>query len=725
MNLKKQSSIACSTFLFAIIFAVIIRVSHEESIPRPAPEKGKNVCAFERTRSQLVLRRNATTEKKVKVVDCGIFSFPKLQCKEESTETKIYWYPVRKIIHYNIYDCCPGWIGYEPKVGCKERVPCGVAIPQKVPLHCHESRGKDIEKHRGLYKLGHVKNLPFPMSDINAYLLINLTLSDPFTKTWMKLYGYMLKKNLLLIQNFNKTNEEEFTKISDYEQVYHFFLKQQQSEEMVRPFFRFPSQEELFKSVVNNVTWRQDRVFTEQRLAGLNPMSLMKVTAGQDPIGVKWSDLEKRLNPNYDWDAALSRSLETNTLIQDTIADGSLFVVQYPAFDNLSTVPDITESRPTRKMWPAMSPIALFVSRPGGEGRPAQLQPVAIQVDSTSGSPVYSPEDGDLWALAKAGFQVTDFAYVEMVEHLLKTHLMMEPFCVCILRYLSTLHPLHQLLKYHCRGLLPTNKVGFPKLVDDQAYMHQLFAIGNTGSVTLLVRAFQTLTWADTDFRAKNKARGIDDRKKLPYFPYRDDGELIYKAMEDLVKDYVNFYYHADSDVLKDHEVQGLANEMSSEGVGKDGGKGKLRGFPAQIATKALLVDIVTRLIWTSTAQHTAVNYPISDYGAFTPNMPTKMYDDERVPDDKFNALRLPNSYVSAVQAGVAMSLGSLRIDRLFDYGGKLPEQGGRVIVQKHYNRLHSSVKPLLDKRNKERFREGYLTYPYLSPAWIPNSICT
>ena len=56
-----------------------------------------------------------------------------------------------------------------------------------------------------------------------------------------------------------------------------------------------------------------------------------------------------------------------------------------------------------------------------------------------------------------------------------------------------------------CRGLLPTNKVGFPKLVDDKAYMHQLFAIGNVGAVTLLARAYQTLTWADTDFRAKNK----------------------------------------------------------------------------------------------------------------------------------------------------------------------------------------------------------------------------
>ena len=36
-------------------------------------------------------------------------------------ETKIYWYPVRKLVHYNIYDCCPGWIQYKPQVGCKER----------------------------------------------------------------------------------------------------------------------------------------------------------------------------------------------------------------------------------------------------------------------------------------------------------------------------------------------------------------------------------------------------------------------------------------------------------------------------------------------------------------------------------------------------------------------------------------------------------------------------
>lgn len=67
--------------------------------------------------------------------------------------------------------------------------------------------------------------------------------------------------------------------------------------------------------------------------------------------------------------------------------------------------------------------------------------------------------------------------------------------------------------------------MGFPKLVDDQAYMHQLFAIGNTGSVTLLVRAFQTLTWADTDFRAKNK---VWRNFKLHFWPTSFPGASLF-----------------------------------------------------------------------------------------------------------------------------------------------------------------------------------------------------
>lgn len=34
--------------------------------------------------------------------------------------------------------------------------------------------------------------------------------------------------------------------------------------------------------------------------------------------------------------------------------------------------------------------------------------------------------------------------------------------------------------------------------------------------------------------------RGLDDRKLLPYFPFRDDGIRILKVIEAMVEDYVN-----------------------------------------------------------------------------------------------------------------------------------------------------------------------------------------
>ena len=36
-------------------------------------------------------------------------------------------------------------------------------------------------------------------------------------------------------------------------------------------------------------------------------------------------------------------------------------------------------------------------------------------------------------------------------------------------------------------------------------------------------------------------------------------------------------FYTADEDVLQDHEIQGFANEMSAQGLGSNGGKGKVR----------------------------------------------------------------------------------------------------------------------------------------------------
>ena len=67
-------------------------------------------------------------------------------------------------------------------------------------------------------------------------------------------------------------------------------------------------------------------------------------------------------------------------------------------------------------------------------------------------------------------------------------------------RQLSSKHPLNELLKYHCRGLLATNTIGSPTLVTAGGYMDQLTAMGHKGTLILLDRGYKTLTWKDADF---------------------------------------------------------------------------------------------------------------------------------------------------------------------------------------------------------------------------------
>lgn len=67
------------------------------------------------------------------------------------------------------------------------------------------------------------------------------------------------------------------------------------------------------------------------------------------------------------------------------------------------------------------------------------------------------------------------------------------------------------------------------------------------------------------------------------------------------------------------------------------------------LQTKKDVIDVVSRLIWLLSVKHSAVNYPVSDYGAFTPVLPTKIYNDSRVPPGTFSVLNLPNVNIALV----------------------------------------------------------------------------
>ena len=112
--------------------------------------------------------------------------------------------------------------------------------------------------------------------------------------------------------------------------------------------------------------------------------------------------------------------------------------------------------------------------------------------------------------MAKAAFQLADYAYLEMVEHVMKAHFLFESICVTLRRSLSHYHPLMQIMNHHCIGLHVTNSVGVPKLLgDNPGTMRTLFSMGDIGSIELVNRAYAKLSWDDYDFdqdmRVKNE----------------------------------------------------------------------------------------------------------------------------------------------------------------------------------------------------------------------------
>ena len=87
----------------------------------------------------------------------------------------------------------------------------------------------------------------------------------------------------------------------------------------------------------------------------------------------------------------------------------------------------------------------------------------------------------------------------------LKIHYLMEPFCVILKRTFSSQHPLHQILKFHCREITVPNTFGTPKLVDEAQFMDLLFAHGNTGTARLLKDSHKVATWEVTNLKEEVK----------------------------------------------------------------------------------------------------------------------------------------------------------------------------------------------------------------------------
>lgn len=77
------------------------------------------------------------------------------------------------------------------------------------------------------------------------------------------------------------------------------------------------------------------------------------------------------------------------------------------------------------------------------------------------------------------------------------------------------------------------------------------------------------------------------------------------------------------------------------------------------------------------------------------------------------------------MQFQVAVNVGTLHYDTLFDYYSQLSDPNASKLVEKHYNFNKKDISRKLKRRSRMRYNNERLTYPYLQYLWLPNGVST
>lgn len=439
--------------------------------------------------------------------------------------------------------------------------------------------------------------------------------------------------------------------------------------------------------------WREDRFFAWQRLTGGNPTVIERM----DAIPSKFPLTE----------AHYQRALCGQDTLAAALAEGRLFVTDFEILDKTPT----GETTGFKKyLW---APIAAFAQAPWGE-----FVPVAIQCEQTPGpdNPIYTPQDGLRWEMAKTVLQVADVNWKGTTVHLGYCHLVMEAVILTSHRELAPNHPLMLLLHPHFQMTLTVNRTARTGLINPGGYMDLLQSGTLEGSLGILKRGMAKLSlrkygpWGDL------KERGVDDTEALPVYPYRDDALPTARALRKWVDGYLRLYYHSNQDVLDDKELSAWQEMLGSDDGGRLVDVPELRNFEA-------LVDFVTHILFRCTSYHSAINYSGWEHAGYAPNMPTAAFGPG------------PSPHKEPTEADLLNMMPPLNVARgAFTLMYQLYETRHNQIG--HYPRGHfedSRVKPLLKALQKDleevedeikaRNKARYLPYERLLPSLVPLSI--
>ena len=454
-------------------------------------------------------------------------------------------------------------------------------------------------------------------------------------------------------------------------------------------FFNTLEIPEISKELTN------DAFFANLRVAGYNPLMLARMSSVPGNLAITEEKL--RLAPGFE-----------NDSLHIAMGQGRLYLADYKELALLEP-----GQNPAPKN--VYQPIALFGVPAGGK----DLAPIAIQVSQhvNSGN-LFGPRDGQGWEKAKTCVQSSDSTYHELVSHLGRTHLLIEPFVVATHRQLDEDHPIHKLLIPHFEGTIFINGLAVDFLVNPGGSVDKLLQGTLESDLKLTAAGLLSVSFNESWLPTWMKNRGLDDDTMLPNYPYRDDGILVWQAIGEWCKGYVNTVYKSDVEMRNDERLMAWAAEVAAD----DGGRVKDFGEQGELRTREYLAGALTMIIFTSSAAHAAVNFPQLGIMSYTPGVPLAGYKpppNAEAPNAYDRIDMLPDLDMAKLQLVVLYLLGGVYYTRLGRYAEdhftdpQIKQQ--LAVFQENLKQVTTTIERRNEKRN--------YPYTYLLPDNIPQSI--
>ncbi|KAK2892452.1 hypothetical protein Q8A67_012440 [Cirrhinus molitorella] len=465
----------------------------------------------------------------------------------------------------------------------------------------------------------------------------------------------------------------------------------------------------IFVKIKNTVSeyvmqnWNKDNFFGYQFLNGCNPVMISKCMNLPDKFAVTQE--------------MVKGSLDRGLTLQEELKAGNIYIADYGILEGVQA----NDTDPNTKQYLA-APFCLLYKNSHNEIVPIAIQ-LSRQTTAGVGNTVFLPSDNQYdWMLAKMWVKSSDFSVHQLVTHLLRTHLISEVFAIAMYRQLAAVHPIFKLLIPHVRFTIAINTAAREKLISTSGLFDRANSTGGSALVQVIQKAMKTLTYKSLCFPEALKTRGVDNKDDLPNYYYRDDGMMVWEAVKSYVSDVVRIYYSSDKTVQEDEEIQAFVQDVCISGMKNCP---KDCEFPNSLKTREELVEYLTVVIFTASAQHAAVNFGQYDWFAWIPNSPSTMRKPPPTQkgkvDMKYIIESLPDRGRACWHLGAVWALSQFQDEEV--YLGVYPDrhftEQAVIEATKTFRKKLGEVTMIIKTRNETLI----LPYRYLSPDRIPNSV--